>query len=261
MKIIIDGQRLPLDVKITRDILTVLKGVARSQNWNLHYDNVLETVYLQAKSEAGDALALPHRQPTEEATVESTRLLGKTICLDPGHGGSDPGATGPSGSYEKDNTLAIALLLRQKLERNGARVIMTRESDQKAGYPDSTPEEDLAARVAIANQSGASIFLSIHNDGFPHPSASGITTYHYGNPLSVKLATHLQKSLALGLRIKDRGVRFASLYILRYAALPAVSVEVGFISSPEEEILLMSGDGRSLAAESIFQGIAGYYGV
>lgn len=259
MKIIIDGQRLPLDVKITKDILTVLKGVARSQKWNLHYDNALETVYLQAKSEATDAL--PQRQPTEETAVESTRLLGKTICLDPGHGGSDPGAIGPSGSYEKDNTLAISLLLRQKLERNGARVIMTRESDQKAGYPDSTPEEDLASRVAIANKSGASIFLSIHNDGFPHPSASGVTTYHYGNPQSVKLATSLQKSLALGLQIKDRGVRFASLYILRYALLPAVSVEVGFISNPEEEILLMSGDGRALAAASIFQGIAGYYGV
>ena len=130
---------------------------------------------------------MPDRQ-TGTDTIESTRLLGKIICLDPGHGGLDTGSTGATGTKEKDNTLATALLLRERLEKNGATVIMTRDSDKEASFAGVSPEDELGARVDVANDAGADIFISIHNDSFASSSVSGTTTYHYGDSESVRLA-------------------------------------------------------------------------
>lgn len=200
----------------------------------------------------------PGSKPEE---TESLSLAGIIICLDPGHGGGDPGAIGPAGTQEKDNNLAIALLLRDKLEKNGATVIMTREIDTDVKSPDATDKEELGARVDIANNHGSDIFISIHNDAFTNPQASGSTIYHYGSPEGIRLATAIQKSLVEGLGTNDRGTRFASFYVIRYTDMPAVLVEVAFISNPEEEILLSSVDGRYNTADCIFQGIVKYFKV
>ena len=200
----------------------------------------------------------PGPKPDE---TESHRLVGKIICLDPGHGGSDPGAIGPTGTQEKDNTLAIALLLCDKLEKDGVTVIMTREIDADVKSPDATNQEELNARVDIANDHSADIFISIHNDAFTNPQAVGSTTYHYGSPEGIRLATAIQKSLVEGLGTKDRGTRFASFYVIRHTDMPAVLVEAAFISNPEEEVLLSSVDGRCSTADCIFQGIVKYFKV
>lgn len=259
MRIIIDGQRIPVNARTSKDILMTLRSMGRMLNWGMFYDATKEIVYINSKS-SSPPVPPPDRQLTGD-TIESTRLVGKTICIDPGHGGSDSGAVGSTGTKEKDNTLAIALLLRDRLEKNGACIVMTRDTDKDASYPGASADEELGARVDAANEAGADIFISIHNDSFTNSSASGTTTYHYGDAESIRLAGFIQKCLVDEMGTKDRGARFASFYVIRYTDMPAVLVEVAFISNPEEEVLLASVDGRYKAAESIFQGIVKYFKV
>ena len=256
MRIVIDGQKVPVNVRVSRDLLMTLKAMSQTLHWKINYDATNELVYIYSK----DYIAPTGLdRPIHIDEPESNRLLGKIICLDPGHGGNDPGAVGPSGTREKDNTLAISLLLKDMLENNGATVILTRDTDRTvANSPDSTSEE-LKARVEIATDGNADIFISIHNDSFTSNIGMGTTTFHYGDGDSIKLAACIQKNLVTELGTKDRSSRFASFYVIRYAKMPAILVEVAFISNPEEEVLLSSTDGRIKIAESIFHGITNYF--
>ncbi len=259
MRIFIDGQQIPVNVRVTRDILLTLKSMVKTLRWQITYDTAKEVVYIYTQKAAPEKSA--DRPVPEVIEPQSNRLLGKVICLDPGHGGSDTGALGPMGTQEKYNTLAISLLLKDMLESNGATVIMTRDADRDASYAESSSSEELGARVDIANDSMADIFVSIHNDAFSNSSASGTTAFHYGDSESIKLATSIQSSLVTELGTKNRGVRFASFYVIRYTNMPAVLVETAFISNPEEELLLNSENGRSKIAEGIFEGIVKYFKV
>lgn len=259
MRIVIDGQKLPVNIRTSRDLLVMVKSLARNQNWRTEYDPAKEVVYLSTEKES---LTVQDREyaccPVDE--LESYRLQDKIIFLDPGHGGWDPGAIGPNGTREKDNTLAIAVLLKEKLEANGATVIMSRMADQ-ALCEDCSKREELGQRVSLANDTDADIFISIHNDSFSNGRSSGTTTFHYGDEKSIDLATAIQTSLVHELGTKDRGIRFASFYVLRYTSMPAVLIEAAFISNPEEELLLASCDGREKIADSIYCGIVRYFKV
>lgn len=260
MQIIIDGHKISASPKVSKDLLVTLRSISKTMHWGILYDTGKEIVHINTKSSKPPIV--PAERPALEACeTESDRLAGKIICLDPGHGGSDPGAVGPTGTQEKDNTLAITLLLCERLEKNGATVIMTRETDVDVKGSDASSEEELGARVDIANDHGSHIFISIHNDAFTNSTAAGTTTFHYGTPEAIKLANCIQKSLVDELCTKDRGCRFASFYVIRYTTMPSVLVEVAFISNPEEEVLLSSVDGRYKAADSIFQGIVKYFRV
>lgn len=258
MRIIIDGTIVPVNVRTSRELLVALKSIAKTLHWRIRYDAAKELVYLASS----DSITEDSSNSQLDISVpESSRLDGKVICLDPGHGGCDPGAIGPSGTFEKDNNLAIALSLKEKLENHGATVIMTRDNDSAVWGTDSPAGEELRARIDIANESDADIFVSIHNDSFTNNSASGTTTFHNGDSESIKLASNIQSCLVEELCTKDRGVRFASFYVIRYTSMPAVLIETAFISNPEEELLLASYDGRSKAAQSIFAGIVKYFRV
>ncbi|MDF2502293.1 MAG: cell wall hydrolase/autolysin [Anaerosporomusa subterranea] len=259
MRILLDGQQLPIKIPVSKDLLLTLKTIALAQNWRIHYNAANSVIYLNTDSH--QPIAYPDRQILPNVEMDSTRLLGKSICIDPGHGGRDPGAIGPAGTYEKDNTLAIALLLRERLERNGAKVYMTRETDQSVAHDSATAQEELEARMSAAKQTKADLLISIHNDGFISSTANGATTYHHGNADASRLATIVQKRLIESLGVNDRGARFASFFVIRYAPMPSILVEVAFISNPDEELLLASEDGRSRAANGIFEGIVGYYRV
>ncbi|WP_425057830.1 hypothetical protein SCACP_23940 [Sporomusa carbonis] len=261
MRIMIDGRYLPGNTRVSRDLLITLRNIARTLNWGIRYDAQREIVLINSKNSSLPPLPVINQADDRIEDTENARLAGKVICLDPGHGGSDPGAIGSTGTMEKDNTLAIALLLREKLEKNGATVVMTRDADSDAAHADASAGEELAARVEIANQAEADLFISIHNDSFTSNTAVGTTTFHYGDKESVKLATLVQRCLADKLGTKNRGARFASLYVLRYTDMPAILVEVAFISNPVEEMLLTSVDGRDNAAESICDGILKFFKV
>lgn len=259
MRILLNGQQLPIKIRVSKDLLLTLKTIALAQNWRIHYNAATSVIYLNTDSHR--PIAYADRQIIQDVEMDSTRLLGKLICIDPGHGGRDPGAIGPAGTYEKDNTLAIALLLRERLERNGAKVYMTRETDQSVAHDSATAQEELEARMSFAKQTKAGLLISIHNDGFISSTANGATTYHHGNADASRLATIVQKRLIDSLAVNDRGARFASFFMIRYAPMPSILVEVAFISNPDEELLLASEDGRSRAADGIFEGIVGYYRV
>ena len=257
MRIVIDGQKVPVNVRVSRDLLMTLKAMSQTLHWRINYDTANELVYIYSKNYIPPTTL--DRPSLMIPDSESNRLLGKIICLDAGHGGSDPGSIGPSGTLEKDNNLAISLLLRDILESNGATVVMTRDTDQNVSDPSASTSEELKARVEIAKDANADIFISIHNDSFTSNTTMGTTCFHYGDVNSMKLAAFVQKNLVAELGTKDRSSRYASFYVIRYPKMPAILVEVAFISNPEEEVLLSSTDGRIKIAESIFQGIANYF--
>ncbi|HAK73303.1 MAG TPA: N-acetylmuramoyl-L-alanine amidase [Sporomusaceae bacterium] len=260
MQIIIDGRIVPVSPKVSKDLLLTLRSIAKTQRWGTLYDTTREIVHINTKN-SKTPVPIADRPVVSEDETESNRLSGKVICIDPGHGGNDSGAIGPTGTAEKDNNLAIALLLCDKLEKNGATVILTRGTDIEVKVSDASTEAEFGARVDIANDHGADIFISIHNDAFTNPQAVGTTTFHYGGADGIRLANAIQKSLIEGLGTKDRGARFASFYVIRYTNMPAVLVEAAFISNPEEEVLLASVDGRYNIADSIFRGIVKYFKV
>jgi len=148
----------------------------------------------------GDKVLTPEVQGTIEGTVQPSYLLaGKTIVVDPGHGGPDPGARGASGTtWEKNNNLAVGLELSSLLRSAGANVILTRTTDvSPAGtdysYGNSLP--DLQARVDIANNAGADMYISIHNDSFTSPTAGGTTTYYSTDNLQAAGSQQLGQSI------------------------------------------------------------------
>lgn len=257
MRIVIDGQKLSVSPRTTQDTLLLLKSMARALHWRTSYDPGKEAIYI-VTSGASVENAERDGATHELAPLESDRLQDKVICIDPGHGGEDPGAIGPGGTREADNTLAIAMLLREKLETNGASVLMTRCAEDE---PLAASAEELRRRAALVQGSDADLLISIHNDAFTSSGACGTTTFHYGGEASARLASCIQAALVEELGTKDRGARFASFYLLRHADMPAALVEAAFISNPEEELLLASSDGRAKIAASIYQGIARYFKV
>ncbi|HEY5593679.1 MAG TPA: N-acetylmuramoyl-L-alanine amidase [Nitrospiria bacterium] len=221
----------------------------------------------------------------------------RTIVIDPGHGGKDPGAIGRTGLTEKDIVLDIGLRLRSLVqERLDKKVIMTRDDDT------FIPLDD---RTLIANSKNADLFVSIHVNSHPQRATRGVEIYHLGqssdrramavaareNNVSLKSLGNLERSVKqilfdLGREynidqsqtlahvtrrsfqttlenrydydVVDHGVKRAPFYVLLNSNMPSILAEVSFISNPTEEQLLRQGPYRQAIAESLFQGIRAY---
>ncbi|MBQ3441931.1 MAG: N-acetylmuramoyl-L-alanine amidase [Selenomonadaceae bacterium] len=196
---------------------------------------------------------------------EITALSGKKIVIDPGHGGNDAGAIGPTGVMEKTVTLNVARELRKLLEAEGAQVIMTREGDTtvSAKGAKASDIEELGARCEVANRVGADIFISIHADSFTRPEARGTTGYYYSKSTSgrgQKLADCIRRNLVEQLGTPSRGTQPCNFYVVKHTDMPATLIELGFISNKEEEKLLSSDEGVKKAAQGILDGIEDYFG-
>ncbi|NFI26754.1 N-acetylmuramoyl-L-alanine amidase [Clostridium botulinum] len=177
----------------------------------------------------------------------------KTVIVDAGHGGYDSGAVGPTGIKEKDVTLKVALKLGKILENSGVNVIYTRTSDN-VSWP-SNESQDLAARVAIANNNNTDLYVSIHANSF-NGSANGTETYYYdGSAKGKETAEKVQKELVNSIGLYDRGVKTAGYYVLKNTISPSILVELGFIDNRNEEILLNSDWFQQKCAEAIAKGI------
>lgn len=203
------------------------------------------------------------RASDPSAGAGSGALAGKVIVVDPGHGGQDPsrgdiGAQGVGPAPEKENVLNIGLALRRELQAMGAEVVMTRTTDRNpadGGPYASDPLGQLKARVATAVAAGADAFVSIHNDWNENPSQEGITTYYYGAD-SKALAEAVQASLVAATGAKDRGVKRNGFYVLRNAPGPAILVEAGFVSNPQEAYRLNDAAYQARIARGIAAGVA-----
>ena len=200
----------------------------------------------------------------DDEIEELTGLKGKVICIDPGHGGNDPGAIGPSGVMEKTVTLKVALELEKLLKAEEAEVIMTRNDDSTVSEAGSAASdiEELEARCQVANEAEADIFISIHADSFTNPAARGMTAYYYGDGSAdgQRLANCIRLGLLEQLKTPSRGTQPCNFYVVRHTDMPATLIELGFISNADEEKLLNSKEGVTNAAQGILDGIEDYFG-
>jgi N-acetylmuramoyl-L-alanine amidase len=175
------------------------------------------------------------------------------ICIDPGHGGVDPGAVGPTGLKEKDVNLAVGLKLAELLKPI-AEVKLTRTTDIAVSLKD---------RATIANSFGCDYFISVHTNSFTDRKVGGVETWAYapgGN--GEKLAKAVQPELVKATGFANRGVKFNNAFVvLRDTKAPAILTESGFISNPAEEKLLKTAAFREKIAKAIAQGVAKQLGL
>ena len=183
-------------------------------------------------------------------------LSGKKICVDPGHGGSDPGAIGTNGSAlpnEADLVLDVDLRLQSMLTDDAATVVMTRTDEV---------EVSLANRVAIANSNSVTIFVSTHLNSSDLASANGTETYAYqsgGN--SQTLATYIQNELLDHLGRTNRGVKYSGFYVIKNTTMPAALSEGLFVSNSTEFNLISQAATRQEHALGVYHAICSYFGV
>lgn len=195
---------------------------------------------------------------TSPTTAPSSgSLKGKIIVVDPGHGGSNPGATA-NNTRESDNNLAVSLKLRDKLVQAGATVIMTRDTDRTVAPEGSSLGEELAARVNLAENKHADIFVSIHSNHNPDTNIAGAMTF-YPSGKSSALASAIQTSLIATTNAVNKGTSSATFYVLRNANMPSILIEMGFVSNQNEAALLNSDGYRTKIAQGIFNGIGNYF--
>ena len=235
-------------------------------------------------------LTVAVREAVGDIHVTDAKAPGRPIVLiDPGHGGTDPGAPGVSGQVsEKQLTLAFARELRDLLaERGRVRVAMTREDDRTLS---------LEQRASIARKLGAGLLVSVHMDSAPNPLARGATVYSLSDVASdaeaarfaraenaefaltseredkvrlllsdlalrdqmedsAALATRMVRSAGPGMLLRPEPHKFAAFHILRRSEVPGVLFEAGYISNPDDEAILMTPAGRRPIEEALAKAI------
>lgn len=231
----------------------------------------------------------PSRRPAPLAAWERRPV--RTLVIDAGHGGRDPGATGVDGLLEKDVTLELAERMRARLVRWGFRVVMTRSGDETV---------PLADRLRRAEEGGGDVFLSLHVNASPKPALEGLETYYLDeadgrhddevaarengiapteageldlalaqlrvsevSARSADLAHHVHGAVMRGLRsrygtVPDRGVRRGPFYVLFLSTMPAILVEVGFATSPSDAARLRDDAHLELLADRLASGLMAY---
>ena len=187
-------------------------------------------------------------------------LEGKIITLDAGHGGSDPGAIGSDGTKEKNITLAITKIVKEILEEKGAKVYMTRTTDVDVFGPNASDAEELQARVNVGEKYNSDMFVSLHINSSVNKNIGGFSTYYYPKTDNdLRLAKNIQNKLAANFGVDDLGVRQANFYVIKRISMPAVLVEMCFISN-EKELTLMKGQWfQKKTARLIAEGIEKYF--
>ena len=173
------------------------------------------------------------------------------IVLDPGHGGGDPGCVNRSlGLLEKDITLDVALRLRDLLLEEGWTVLLTREDDRDVSWRGSPDRVELQARCDVANQSGADYFISLHCNASVASTRAG-SSIHWFKQADLELARSLEFALGESLGLGQGGLRRDGFYVLRHTDMPAVLVEMAFLSNPREGSLLGNAGFRQRIAQSL----------
>lgn len=191
----------------------------------------------------------------------------KTIVIDPGHGGVDPGKVGSNGAHEKELNLKIAKKVSALIKESGGRAILTRNSDSGLYSQDSKTlkakkNEDLRNRRKLIQESKADMMVSIHLNSFPQGKYYGAQTFYLkGHEESKILAEFVQEELKEVLdKDNTRPIKGTdSYYILKENGMPSILVECGFLSNPKEEKLLNNDKYQDKVAWAIFSGIMKYF--
>ena len=184
----------------------------------------------------------------------------KIITLDPGHGGSDPGAIGASGLKEKQITLEISMRVKELLEKEGAKVFMTRTTDKDVYAPNASDRAELQARVNVAEKHNSDLFLSLHINSSVNKSVGGFSSYYYPKTDNdLKIAKAIQDKFAKNFGVDNLGVRQANFYVVKRCSMPATLLEMCFISNPKEEKLMKSKWFQKKTARLIVEGVKNYF--
>ena len=211
---------------------------------------------------AGNVAVVPTATPSDLApgpgAIPPPGSNPRLIVLDPGHGGSDTGAM-HNGLVEKTIALDIALRLRALLVSRGWIVHMTRDTDRDVYGPNASDIAELQARVDVANNAGARMFVSIHANSSTSSVPNGTTSYYY-KPQDRPLAAAIQARLIALLGTKDDGVVRERFYVIHRTTMPAALIETAFVSNVDDAARLRSPNFRQQIAVGIADGIKDYAG-
>ena len=192
-------------------------------------------------------------------SVQQENVRRNLVVLDPGHGGRDPGKVGAQGEQEKDINLAVSLKVKEKLEKDGMEVVMTREEDVMLADEDASNKklEDLDNRIRIINERQPAVAVSIHQNSYSNASVKGAQVFYFTHSDKGKQAAEaLQKELLEFDQENTKKIKANdTYYLLKKTEVPTVIVECGFLSCPEEAALLTDEEYQEKLAGAIAKGI------
>ncbi len=288
------GDGLLRGVRLGQNTLRTARVVIDVENYDHHRLLVLThpnrlVIDVYGERKAGDRRGGPGVRRDDRLPLDARRV--RTVIVDPGHGGSDPGAIGLGGLREKDVTLRLSKLLTKKLRSMGFQVVATRETDRFVS---------LEERTAIAEGSKGDVFISLHANAAPRRSVQGIETYYPDenherhnlgiamrengvtrdqlddlqrtlskwrieeiSPSSKRLASLVQRELAREMpsrygKIQDLGAKKGPFYVLFLSNMPAILVEAGFLTNKFDAKRLRNGDYLNSVATQIAAGLERY---
>ncbi len=175
-------------------------------------------------------------EPKKPAQTNPRIPEGALVCIDPGHGGEDGGASGPDGRLEKEDNLTLALKVQEDLQEQGVSVLMTRTEDKRVS---------LQGRCDIANDGGADLFVSIHRNSAEAASANGIEIWTATRGKGFQMAEYILAGLKDAGIQTDRGIQSGTsngsqsdYYVNKHTSMPSCLVEMGFVTNEEDNRLL-----------------------
>ncbi len=247
-RLVIDINRAVLSKQFKEPIVQdndVIESIRYSQ-YQLNPNQVRIVVVLKKKAD------YTYKLDNNSITINFISHVYKVV-IDPGHGGKDPGAIGITGKREKDLNLAVGLKVASLLNNvPGVEVILTRDTDEFIS---------LDQRVNIANNANADIFISIHTNALPyHPSIYGSETY-FDRSESASLAQVMHKYLVQSTGFTDRGIRTAGYRVIKYTNMPAVLLEMGYLTNSYEEKTMFTSSFQDRVSLGIVNGIEQYLGI
>jgi N-acetylmuramoyl-L-alanine amidase len=291
------GDGLLRAVRLGQNTLRTARVVIDVENYDRHRllflthpDRLVIDVYGRRKAGTRrDGPGVPGVRRDDRLSPDAREV--RTVIVDPGHGGADPGAIGVGGLREKDVTLRLSKLLSEKLRALGFRVVATREGDRSVS---------LEERTAIAEASNGDVFVSLHANSAPRRSVQGIETYYPDanherhslrvamrengvsrdqlnelqrtlaklriaeiSPYSQRLASLVQRQLARALpsrygKIQDLGAKKGPFYVLFLSNMPAILIETGFLTNKSDAKRLRNSDYLDSVATQISTGLERY---
>lgn len=197
------------------------------------------SVSSSAENQQQSAGGETHVQMPEEPSIFAGFSVSGVVTVDPGHGGGDPGC-GETVAFEKDIVLPISMKLREMLEEAGVTVVMTRQTDQSVS---------LDERAIIANDAGSDLFVSIHCNSYEGEARGMDVYYHKSEPAKELAQAVLDQAAALGIRTRE--VQKNNYQVLWDTDMPAILVETGFVTDPEEYALLRDEEYQEKMAQAV----------
>lgn len=203
------------------------------------------------------------RETASYVNSSSIKIEQPCVVIDAGHGGEDPGKVGINGALEKDINLEIALLVKNYLEQNDIRVVMTREDENGLNDAGASNKkvQDMKRRIAKIEEAAPRLTVSIHQNSYPEEYVHGAQVFYYnGSGSGERLAASVQKQMVKLLDPENKRQIKAndSYYLLKKTGTPIVIVECGFLSNQEEAAKLCTPEYQDRVAWAIHMGIIQY---